>query len=284
MAIRPITDKEFSLLRDFVYQETGINLEPPKKALLVGRLTPRLNELGLKSFGEYYRRVKGGDVEERVHLLDSIFTNETHFFRQPRQFDFLEQQVFPCWAERAAEGLMPRKIRAWSAACSTGEEPYSLAMALWAHFPPPGGWQIEIVATDLSTRALDRAREAVWPIEKAKEIPERYLKAFMLRGTRSREGKMKAGPEIRSIVRFEKLNLNDEVYHLGGRFDLIFCRNVLIYFDTESKTRVIHRLLNYLAPDGYLFLGQVETLKGLTDGVRSVIPTVYVHGREEQEP
>ncbi len=274
-AIRPITDKEFNLFQALIHREAGIYLSSAKKDLLAGRLCRRLRELGLDSFTAYYRRVTGGDEAERVHLLNAISTNETHFFREQSHFDFLERQVFPGWASQAASGLRGRHIRIWSAGCSTGEEPYSLAMILLEYFPPFAGWTIEIVATDLSTRVLEQAQTAVWPIEKAREIPSRRLKSFMLRGRRAGEGKMKAGPEIRSVIRFERLNLNDEVYPVTGRFDLVFCRNVLIYFNAESKTSVIHRLLNHLMPEGYLFLGHSETLNGLTDRVQSVIPTVY---------
>jgi chemotaxis protein methyltransferase CheR len=153
-------------------------------------------------------------------------------------------------------------------------------MVLWQHFPPTAGWDLEIRATDLSTRALERARVAIWPLQKAKEIPPRYLTAFMLKGTGPQAGMMKAGPEIRSIVLFERLNLNDESYPSLGFFDLIFCRNVLIYFSPEARARVIERLLNHLAPTGYLFLGHAESLSSLTDRVRSVMPTVYVRAEE----
>ena len=276
-SIRPITDKEFSLFQTLIHQVAGIYLCPVKKALLVGRLNKRLRELGLKSFSEYYRLVQEGGEEELIRLLDSVSTNETQFFRQPRQFRFIEEQIIPQWSARAASHLMPRRIRAWSTACSTGQEPYSIAMVLLSHLPPSSGWTIEVLATDLSTRVLKQARKAIWPIEKAQEIPHHYLKSYMLKGTGNQEGMMKAGPEIRSIIQFERMNLNDEVYPVTGLFDLIFCRNVLIYFDIKSKTPVINRLIAHLAPGGYLFLGQVETLYGLTDRVQSIIPTVYVH-------
>ncbi|MFQ5882241.1 MAG: CheR family methyltransferase [Candidatus Methylomirabilales bacterium] len=281
-AVRPITDTEFVLFQSLIHREAGIYLTQAKRALLAGRLVRRLRELGLNSFGAYYRRVVEGGDEERVRMLDCVCTNETQFLREPRHFEFLEQHVFPEWTARAASGLRPRRIRVWSAACSTGEEPYSLAMTLWEYFPPSAGWEIEILATDLSTRALEQARVAVWPLEKAKEIPPRYLKSFMLRGTGAHEGKMKAGPEIRSIIRLYRLNLNDDIYPLTGLFDLIFCRNVLIYFSAESKVHVVHRLLNHLAPTGYLFLGHAESLNNLTDRVRSVIPTVYVPAGSKQ--
>ena len=172
---------------------------------------------------------------------------------------------------------MTRRVRVWSARCSTGEEPYSMAMAFLASFPPSSGWEIDIVATDLSTRVLDRAQAALWTIDKAKEIPGAYLKAFMLRGSGPEEGRMKAGPLVRSRVRFHRLNLNAEPFTFAGRFDLVFCRNVLIYFDAASKARVVGRLLDRLDPQGYLLLGHAETVTGLSARTRSVGPTVYAH-------
>jgi chemotaxis protein methyltransferase CheR len=273
--IRPIGEREFALFQALILRESGIYLAPAKKALLVGRLSKRLRALGLSTFDAYYRRiVDEDDREERVEMLDCVSTNETHFFREPRQFEFLERQVVPRWKERG-----PRVLKVWSAGCSTGEEPYSLAMMLLHHFPAYAGRQIEIFATDISTRALARADEAVWPIDKASEIPISYRRAFMLRGTASQEGKMKASPEIRSLVRFERMNLNEEHYPVRGPFHLIFCRNVLIYFQMENKLKVIHRLLDVLAPDGLLFLGHAESLNAVTDRVTTVVPTVYAHAK-----
>jgi chemotaxis protein methyltransferase CheR len=274
--IRAITEREFTLFQGLVLRDAGIFLAPAKKALLVGRLSKRLRTLGLSTFGAYYERIVGDDDrDERVRMLDCISTNETHFFREPRQFEFLEKNVIPAWKQSGG----PRVIRVWSAGCSTGEEPYSLAMTLLHHFPPGSGRQIEIFATDISTRVLALAEAAVWPIEKAPEIPTSYRKAFMLRGTASQEGRMRAAPEIRALVRFERLNLNDEQYPVRGPFHLIFCRNVLIYFQMETKLRVIHRLLNVLAPDGLLCLGHAESLNAVTDRVRTVVPTVYTHAK-----
>jgi chemotaxis protein methyltransferase CheR len=277
---RGITPSEFGLFQDLVQREAGIYLSEVKHALLVGRLARRLRELGLTSFGAYYRLVKS-DAEERVRMLDCICTNETHFFREPRQFEFLERVVLPAWRAEAEAGRRPRRVRAWSAACSTGEEPYSLAMMLLATLP---GWEVGVQATDLSTRVLERAGEAVWPLSKSGEIPERFLKAYMLRGVGSQEGRMKAGPEIRSVVRFERLNLNDDAYAVPGPFDLLFCRNVLIYFDPPSKARVLERLIPYLAPSGLLFLGHAESPSGLTSRLRSVGPTVYAPSAGSGDP
>ena len=273
--IRPLTSQEFGLFQALIYRETGIFLSGAKKALLVGRLSRRLRELGLSSFGEYYRVIgQGGDLLERVRMLDCICTHETHFFREPRQFEFLVSHVFPEWTAQAQAGARPRLIRVWSAGCSTGEEPYSLAMILLAHFPPSTGWSIDILASDLSTRALDKAEAAVWPIDKAAEIPAPYLSTFMLKGRGEQAGLMKAGAAIRQLVRFQRLNLYDG-HPSGGPFDLLFCRNVLIYFNAASRARVVNRLIGHLPPAGYFFLGHAESLNGVTDRLRSVGPTVY---------
>ena len=274
-AARVLTAREFRLFQALIHREAGIHLSEAKKVLVEGRLARRLRDLGL-DFADYYRLVES-DPGERVHMLDCICTNETHFFREPRQFEFLESVVFPEWRERAESGRMSRRVRVWSAGCSTGEEPYSVAMAFLAAFPPASGWEIDIVATDLSTRVLDRAQAAVWPIDKAKEIPGAYLKAFMLRGTGPEDGRMKAGSILRSRVRFLRVNLNAEPFTFAGRFDLVLCRNVLIYFDAPSKARVLSRLLERLDPHGYLFLGHAETVTGLNAPTRSVGPTVYAH-------
>ncbi len=277
MGHRPITDREFALFQALIQREAGIHLLPTKKELLMGRLARRLRELGLTAYGAYYNYVLEQGDGELVRLLDAVSTNETAFFREAQQFEFLEQRVFPQWMARPAGA---RRIRAWSAGCATGEEPYSLAMILWDHFPPAAGWEIEIRASDLSSRALERALAAVWSVEKAREIPPRYLKRFMLRGTGRQEGWMKAGPEIRSIVRFERLNLHQDTYPDLGLFDLIFCRNVLMYFSSEAKGRVAARLLDHLAPAGYLFLGHAESLSCVTDRAKSILPTVYMRAGE----
>ena len=210
-----------------------------------------------------------------ANVTNRITTNETHFFREPRQFAYLEEELVPEWKRAADAKERPRQVRVWSAACSTGEEPYSLAMVLLHHLPPGAGWQIDILATDISTRALATAQAAVWPIEKIREIPEGYLKEFMLRGKRSQLGRIKAGRLLRSVVRFQRLNLHDESYSVGGPFDLILCRNVLIYFDPKSKVAALQRLLQHLSPDGYLFVGHAESLSNLSQQVRLVAPTIY---------
>ena len=272
-----LSDHEFSNLRNLIEREASIHLSSAKKALVIARLSRRLRALGLRSFGAYYELVSGpAGVDERVHMLDAITTNETSFFRERKHFDFLESDVLPVWRDEAAANRRPRCVRAWSAGCSTGEEPYSLAMVLLKHLPPSAGWQHDILATDLSTRVLDRARAGIWPIEKAEAIPAEYRRAFMLRGVRDHEGTMKVGPELRAVVRFARLNLHAQSYPAPRNCDLVFCRNVLIYFDQTSRARITERLISHLQPGGHLFLGHAETLHtaGSAD-LSTVIPTVY---------
>jgi len=267
-----VSDRDFLRFQALIHREAGIWLAPVKKALLVGRLARRLRELGLVSYGDYFERVVE-DEAEKIRMLDAICTNETHFFREPRHFEFLAERIFPAWRAEADAGRRPRRIRVWSAACSTGEEPYTIAMMLLSAFP--AGWELEVLASDLSTKVLDRAAAGVWPLEKSKEIPEEHLKAFMLRGYGAQEGLMKAGPEIRGIVRFARVNLVGDDWPAGPPFDLVFCRNVLIYFERQAKITVVERLVDRLAPQGYLFLGHAESLGGFTSKARPVLPTVY---------
>ncbi|MCC2637157.1 MAG: methyltransferase, CheR-type [Moraxellaceae bacterium] len=274
--VAPISDREFRDFQELIYREAGIHLSAIKKALLTGRLAKRMRELQMKRFQDYYAFVtadRSGD--ELVILLDAITTNETHFFREPRQFDYLEQVVYPEWQRAAESGQRQRRLRIWSAACSTGEEPYSLSMSLLSNFAPEQGWSVDILASDLSTKVLDRARAGVWPLKRADNIPRHLLKRYMLQGSGLQEGKMKAGPEVRLPLEFQRINLNEDSYPVRGGLDAIFCRNVLIYFDTESRTRVINRLLDLLSPDGLLFLGHAESLTGLNDRVRALAPAIY---------
>ncbi|WP_437602028.1 protein-glutamate O-methyltransferase CheR [Sorangium sp. So ce590] len=297
---RALSDEEFALFQRLVKRASGIALGPQKKPLLLCRLGPRLRALGLRSFGEYYRRVTapGGEGEgELVHMLDCICTNETHFFRERDQFELLEREILPAWHEGAGHGAPfargGRPLRAWSAACSTGEEPYSIAMSLldslpsrersdaarqappWAGAASTGAPEICILATDLSVRALDQAQRAVWPIERASEIPEERLRTYMLRGTGASAGLMKARPELRRLISFRRFNLLDAAPRRFGLFDLIFCRNVLIYFDAATKASIVARLIASLAPSGYLFLGHAEGLHGTDHRVRCVAPSIY---------
>lgn len=271
-----ITEQEFALFQALISKKAGIFLSQSKQTLVVSRLARRLRALRLSSFSAYYRHVTSDSSEEElVRMLDCISTNETRFFREPKHFEFLERSVLPGWIAQAAAGRRSRRVRVWSAACATGEEPYSIAMVLLYHLPPEAGWVVEVLGTDLSTRALGHATAALWRVEKAREIPTHYLKTFMLKGTGSQEGLMKADARLRSVVRFHRLNLNDRGYPVAGTFDLVLCRNVLIYFNPDLKVRVIEQLVGHLAPDGYFFVGNAESLHGVTTRLRGVAPAVY---------
>ena len=270
------TAGDFRRLTAAVYDIAGIALNETKRALVTHRVSPRVRALDFTTFAEYVDYACSPENEpEMVHLLDLLTTNETQFFREPQHFEFLEKKLVPSWRVAADSGRRPRAIRAWSAACSTGQEPYSLAMQLLSQCPPEQGWRIDIVATDLSTRALETAREAEWPIDRASQIPEAYRQAFMLRGVGDRVGRMRATRALRDSVQFARLNLNDETYDLAGPFDLIFCRNVLIYFSPDGRARVVDRLIRYLAPGGLLFVGHAESLHAHRGDLRAVSPTIY---------
>jgi chemotaxis protein methyltransferase CheR len=272
-AVAEPTDREFQKLRDLVLEHAGIQLNDSKKPLVYGRLARRVRELQLDSFGEYYRRVIEDD-QELVHFLDRITTNETHFFRERHHFVHLADTVVPSWIRAADAGAREKSVHVWSAGCSTGEEPYSIAMTLLDRLPK-AGWSIDILATDLSTRVLDVARGATWPVDRATGIPQGFLHEFMLRGIGSRHGFVRAGARLRSCVRVQRLNLNDDSYPPGELFDLVFCRNVLIYFQSARRQRVLARLVGRLAPEGQLFVGHAESVQGLHERLRCVSPTVY---------
>jgi len=262
---------EFRRLQQLVERESGLFVASP--SLLVQRLGRRLRDLALPSFAEYCQRVEL-DPDERVQMIEQLCTHETRFFRQARQFRFLEEVLCPGWLAQADAAQRPRRLQIWSAGCATGEEPYSIAMVLRARLPL---WQIEVLATDLSSAALACTREATWPVSRARDVPRPHLQRFMLQGTGPKRGRMRATDELRALVRVEHLNLNDPAYALRGPFDAIFCRNVLMYFRDEVRSRVLARVLAHLAPDGRLFLGHSEGLAAQQHGVRTVGPIVYAH-------
>jgi chemotaxis protein methyltransferase CheR len=266
----------FACFQKLIYEQAGIWLAPHKTALLRSRLSQRLRELGCSGMAEYYAIVsrEGSDVE-RQRMLDCVTTHETHFFREPQHFKYLEQEVFPRWRQEAQEGRRPRRVRVWSAGCSTGQEPYSLAMLLLENFRPSQSWLLEVMATDISTRALDSARAALYPAAQADEIPGDYLRRYMLRGTDEREGWIRPAPEVRALVSFGQLNLMDEKRPSAERFDLVFCRNVMIYFDLDSKRKSTALLSSALSPQGLLMAGHSENLHGLMPGLKLVAPTIY---------
>ncbi len=284
--VRPLGEAEFGLYQKLVFREAGIHLGAVKQALVASRLLRRIRELGLTTYSAYYRRV----VEEKselVLMLDAITTNETQFFREPQHFDLLAARLVPRWRGEAADGRRERQVTIWSAGCSTGEEPYSLAMTLLAALPPEHGWRVQILATDLSTRVLERARQGIFAAERTTAIPRPLLERFMLRGVGSQEGNVKVAPALEAAVTFRRLNLNHEPYGLTGTFDAVFCRNVFIYFDRATRDRIVEQMLEHLRPGGCFFVGHSESLGGVA-GLETLMPTVYrkpePSGRAEPAP
>jgi chemotaxis protein methyltransferase CheR len=267
-----IDDESFALLSRLVQRVAGIHLPPPKRALVEARLGRRLRALGVVSFLDYYRYASR-DQAELVQLVDSICTNETRFFREAGHFAFLRERVLPRWRDAARSSGRAPVARAWSAACSTGEEPYSLAMLLSDELESP--WKVEVLATDLSTRVLRQAQAGEWAIERAQQVPEAYRKRYLLRGTGDQQGRMRAVPSLKQTIRFLRCNLHENQFP-AAQHDVIFCCNVLIYFDRDTRRAVVERLLARLAPEGLLFLGSAEIVDpGLP--VRKIAPNAYAH-------
>jgi chemotaxis protein methyltransferase CheR len=275
----------FQKFQKLIYSETGIWLGSAKTALLCGRLFRRLRALQMDSLESYYECVSAPEAgEERARMIDAITTNETRFFREPKQFDFLAQKVLPHWQREAESGLRPRRLRIWSAGCSSGEEPYTIAMLVAGHLPAEAGWDVRILATDISNRVLEKATKGVYPISRLSELPPDLLHAFMLRGVAERQGEMKVKVEIQQMITFQRLNLDRESDLVEGPFDAIFCRNVLIYFDAASKHRVITNLYGRLSPSGLLFVGHAENLSSMSLQLRCIEPSIYVKTKQKESP
>jgi chemotaxis protein methyltransferase CheR len=276
-----ITPALFGKFQRLIHDETGIWLGDSKSALLCGRLSRRLRALKLATLDQYYDVVTDpSQCDERTSMVDAITTNETRFFRDPRHFEFLEARAIPRWRAEAQQGARPKTVRLWSAGCSSGEEPYSLAMLFARHLPVEQGWNVSIFATDLSIRMLTHARAGVYSIAKAPDIPDPLLKDHMLRGVAHQEGQMKVMPHIQSMIAFEKLNLMQGPFPSDGSFDVIFCRNVMIYFDPESKQNTVARLTRCLAPNGLLFVGQAENLSTMNSQLKTLAPAIYAREGE----
>lgn len=264
-SINVLHDQEFAQFRDLIYRIAGISMTAAKKPLVSSRLAKRVRHHNLSSYGDYFRLITSphGKAELQV-AVDSLTTNETHFFREQKHFDFLRQQIIP--ARKAGRGL-----RIWSAACSSGEEPYSIAMMLDELL---GKEPWEVVASDISTHILEKARNGLYPAERIPEIPKNYLSRYCLKGIDEHHGTMLIKPSLRERVHFMPHNLLEVPAKLG-EFDVIFLRNVMIYFDQDTKRQVMSRLLPLLRPGGYFLIGHSESLNGVTDDVRQVVPAVY---------
>jgi len=261
-----ITDQEFALFQRLIYKIAGISLSDAKKVLLVGRLSRRLRVYEFGTFTQYYRMLATGDHPEEVQtMVDLLTTNETYFFREPKHFDFLRDEII---ARRNNTSL----LRVWSAASSSGEEVYSIAMTL-AEALPRAPW--EVVGSDISTQVLAKATAGHYSLARTEGIPPGHMQKYCLKGVRANAGTFLIAPELRNKTSFYQINLMHPVQAEIGEFEVVFLRNVMIYFDPETKAKVVHNLLPRLKPGGHLIIGHSETLNGITDRVISVQPTIY---------
>ncbi|MGI4985335.1 MAG: CheR family methyltransferase [Janthinobacterium lividum] len=269
-----LSDHEFRQIQRFIQETAGITMNDAKKALVSGRLSKRLAVCGVSSYGAYLALLQSHDADDEVQqAIDVLTTNETYFFREQKHFDALRLYAREAGREAVREG--PRRtapLRVWSAASSSGEEAYSVAMLL-ADTLPKGAW--EVVGTDISSRMLVRARRGHYPDERARQIPPDYLKRFCLRGIDDYAGSFLIAPWLRERVAFHPLNLNAPLPSLG-KFDVIFLRNVMIYFSMETRRQVVERIVDVLRPGGYLYVGLSETLNGVTTALSVVTPSIYV--------
>jgi chemotaxis protein methyltransferase CheR len=262
---RLITPDEFAWIRAFLLERTGIELKNGKESMVMGRLDRRLRHYGLDGYAEYFARLGDHDPIETQLAIDLLTTNETYFFREPSHFEFLAQVV-------QALPQRPTPVRVWSAACSSGQEAYTIAMTLAESLPPEREWQV--VATDISSRMVETARRGMYPIEAAETIPRHLLQAYCLKGRGEYEGFMAIDRRLASHIVFQEANLIDLPRNLG-LFDVIFLRNVMIYFGMETKRLLVHQMIELLRPGGYLILSHSETLNGISTSLRTIQPSIY---------
>jgi chemotaxis protein methyltransferase CheR len=269
-----MTDAQFGALSGLVRELCGINLHTGKEQLVKARLSKRLRALGLTDFGQYLDHVRGDATGcELSAMLDLLSTNLTSFFREPRHFDYLKSSVMPdLLRRRGAE----RKLRVWSAGCSTGEEPFSIAIALAETVPDLGRWDAGILATDLSSRVLQVAREGLYAGDRLRGVAPGVVSRYFTHAAQ-RQKAYQVREDLRGLVRFARLNLMGP-WPMKGPFDVIFCRNVMIYFEKPTQTRLVERFWEILAPGGTLFIGHSESLTGVRHRFSYVDPTVYRKG------
>lgn len=263
---RVLTPPEFDWLGEFLRDRTGIELKPGKEPMVMGRLDRRLRHHELTTYSEYFQMLAGGDPLETQIAVDLLTTNETYFFREQKHFDFL-REIFGSATRRTEQ------VRVWSAAASSGEEAYSIAMTLADCLPPGRTWSV--LGTDISSRVLETARRGMYPVEAADKIPMALLRQHCLRGRDEFEGLLAIDRTLRERVTFREANLIDLPADLGT-FDVVFLRNVMIYFGVETKRALVARVTSMLRPGGYLLVSHAETLNGIAGALRLVQPSVYL--------
>jgi chemotaxis protein methyltransferase CheR len=260
---------EFDQIRRLAYDQFGLELREGKEQLVSARLAKLMRALKLTSFQQYYDYLLADRSGEALTaMIDALTTNHTSFFREPAHFDFLRSTVLPQLQHR-------KQIAIWSAACSSGEEPYSIAFCLLQYFVKQAvAPSIRILATDISTRVLDGARRAAYPEERFTGLPIQELRPFLMRGTESWKGWYRVKQQVRDLIEFRRLNLMDEFSQLGS-FPVIFCRNVMIYFDKTTQESLVHRLTDCLEPGGYLLIGHAESLNRIKHRLHYIQPAIY---------
>jgi len=263
--VKPITDAEFGQFQRFIFDSAGITMAAAKKALVTGRLSKRLSAHGLETFGEYFKLLSSGQHPVEVQMaVDLLTTNETYFFREIKHFEFMRAQAL-------AARSRSQPYRIWSAASSSGEEAYSMAMVL-ADCMQTTPW--EILGTDISTRVLEGARRALYSMERGRHIPQDYLRRFCRKGSGQYDGHLLVDRTLRSKVAFRQVNLNTALPELG-KFDMVFLRNVMIYFNNETKREVVARVIATIKPGGYFCIGHSESLNDISNAVQMVAPSIY---------
>lgn len=267
------TDRDFKYISQVVGERVGIDLPETKRELIYGRLAKRLRKLGIKRFKEYCERIEQGDEEEFTNLINAITTNVTSFFRENHHFEYLRNTLLPELVANQKHTKQPR-LRIWSAGCSSGKEPYSIAMVLSEAIPDIHRWDVKVLATDLDSNILDVARSGIYSIEFLDQIPLESQKKWLKIGHGSNNGEFKVRDEIMQLVSFKQLNLLSE-WPMRGLFDIIFCRNVTIYFDKANRTKVVSRFAEKLVDDGHLFVGHSESLFDQTHKFQSLGRTVH---------
>ncbi|MBC8318400.1 MAG: protein-glutamate O-methyltransferase CheR [Desulfobulbaceae bacterium] len=268
-----LTDKEFEKFSILIFDKTGIHLKSEKKELLNARLGKRLRARQVNSYQQYYDIVMNDSSgSELVHLINSVSTNFTSFFREKAHFDFLTSDVLPKFVNSG--GRNPRNLTVWSSACSSGEEPYTLAMVIDQFMRSSPGVSCSIMATDISTKVLGAAEKGVYPLERVEKMPKNFLHTYFQRGVGQCSGYVKVKPNIRDLVTFKRFNLMDQ-FPWQGEIDVIFCRNVMIYFNKETQDELVRKFYDCLSPGGFLFIGHSESLGNIKSKFKPAATTVY---------
>lgn len=273
-----LKEKEYDKLKDLIYRESGINLGSAKREMLKARLGKRLRALNLDCFTKYYKYVTKENPGELVNLIDRVSTNKTSFFREPKHFDFLRNTVLQKKIIESKKHLNTVNLRIWSSACSSGEEPYSIIMSIMDAMPPGVNLNLKILGTDISTEILAKAKKGVYEEQKhMDDLNPELLRKYFKKGKGEMEGHIRVKNEFIQKVTFRHFNLLIDNYPFNKKFDVIFCRNVMIYFDAHTREKIINNMYNYVEKGGYLFLGHSESLTGVTSPFKYVAPTIYIN-------